>query len=255
MQDNIQTILGDLTQLKERLQLIRPLPSEVVHSLRNDFLVKSTYHSNAIEGNTLTVYETKAILEDGITIAGKSMREHLEAINHKQAIILTEEIVKNKEVVSERLIKELHAIILYGIDPSNAGVYRKHDVIISGASHTPPSHTVVPQLMTDLMVWYDKDTYLHPLEKAAIFTSKFVNIHPFIDGNGRTSRLLMNLELIKTGYLPIIIESEQRFEYYEVLDIAAVDGDYTPFIQFLAGYEQQELKRYLELIQTHNNME
>lgn len=183
------------------------------------------------------------------------MREHLEAINHKQAIILTEEIVKNKEVVSERLIKELHAIILHGIDSSNAGVYRKHDVIISGANHTPPSHTVVPQLMTDLMVWYDKDTYLHPLEKAAIFTSKFVNVHPFIDGNGRTSRLLMNLELIKTGYLPIIIESEQRFKYYEVLDIAAVEGDYTPFIQFLAGYEWQELQGYLELIRTHNDIE
>src|SRR5690625_5808128 len=109
-------------------------------SLRNDLLVKSTYQSNAIEGNTLTVYETKAILEDGITIAGKSMREHLEAINHKQAIILTEEFVKSKEFLSERLIKELHAIILYGIDQSNAGLYRKHNVIISGASHTPPNH-------------------------------------------------------------------------------------------------------------------
>lgn len=256
MQDgNVKIDLKKLAKLKEKLSLQRPLPSELVNGLRNDYLVKNTYHSNAIEGNTLTVYETKAILEDGITIAGKSMREHLEAINHKQAIILTEEIVKNKEVVSERLIKELHAIILHGIDPSNAGVYRKHDVIISGASHTPPSYTVVPQLMTDLMVWYDKNTSLHPLEKAAIFTSKFVNIHPFIDWNGRTSRLLMNLELIKMGYLPIIIESEQRFKYYEVLDIAAVDEDYTPFIQFLAGYEQQELQRYLELIRTHYNIE
>src|SRR5690625_3612794 len=139
MQGNMQTILGKLTRLKEKLYLQRSLPSELVRSLRNDFLVKSTYHSNAIEGNTLTVYETKAILEDGITIAGKSMREHLEAINHKQAIILTEEIVKNKETLSERSIKELHAIILYGIDQPNAGLYRKHNVIISGANHTPPN--------------------------------------------------------------------------------------------------------------------
>src|SRR5699024_10974356 len=133
MQGNIQAILRELTQLKERVHVQRPLPSELVEGLRKDFLVKSTYHSNAIEGNTLTIYETKAILEDGITIAGKSMREHLEAINHKQAIILSEEIVKRKETLSERLMKELHAIILHGIDQSNAGMYRKHDVMISGA--------------------------------------------------------------------------------------------------------------------------
>ncbi len=255
MQDNIQTILGELTQLKEKLQLIRPLPSEVFHSLRNDFLVKSTYHSNAIEGNTLTVYETKAILEDGITIAGKSMREHLEAINHKQAIILTEEIVKNKETFSERLIKEIHAIILHGIDQSNAGLYRKHNVIISGASHTPPNHIEVPQLMSELMVWYNKNNELHPLEKAAMLHSKFVNIHPFIDGNGRTARLLMNLELMKAGYLPIIIENEQRFKYYEILDIAAVEGNYIPFIQFVANYEKLELQRYIEIIEMNDNGE
>src|SRR5699024_5481396 len=188
-------------------------------------------------------------------ITGKSMREHLEAINHKQAIILTEEIVKSKEILSERLIKELHAIILHGIDQSNAGVYRKHNVMISGASHTPPSHIEVPQLMTDLIVWYNKKTELHPLEKAAMLHSKFVSIHPFIDGNGRTSRLLMNLELIKTGYLPIIIEKEQRFKYYEILDIAAVEENYIPLIQFVADYEQHELQRYLELIRTHYDKE
>jgi len=253
MQGNMQSIFGKLTRLKEKLYLQRPLPSELVKSLRNDFLVKSTYHSNAIEGNTLTVYETKAILEDGITIAGKSMREHLEAINHKQAIILTEEFVKSKEILSERLIKELHAIILYGIDQSNAGLYRKHNVIISGASHTPPNHIEVPQLMADLIVWYNRKNELHPLEKAAMLHSKFVNIHPFIDGNGRTSRLLMNLELIKAGYLPIIIENEQRFKYYEILDIAAVEQNYIPFIEFIANYEKQELQRYIEVIEAHDN--
>src|SRR5699024_7836052 len=217
------------------------LPSELVKGLRNDYLVKNTYHSNAIEGNTLTIYETKAIIEDGITIAGKSMREHLEAINHKQAIILTEEIVKNKEAISERIMKELLAIILHGIGPLNAGVYRNQDVIISGANHTPLRYTVVPQLMTDLKEWYDENNDLHPVEKAAIFSSKFVNIHPFVDRNGRTSRLLMNLELIKAGYLPIIIEKEQRFKYYEVLDIAAVEVNYIPLIQFVIDYEQHEL--------------
>lgn len=253
MQYNIQTILEKLTQLKDELDLQPPLPSELVKSLRKDFLVKSTYHSNAIEGNTLTLYETKAILEDGITIAGKSMREHLEAINHKQAIILTEDIVNNKDVLSERLIKELHAIILHGIDQLSAGRYRNENVIISGANHTPPNAIAIPQLMSDLIFWYNAKSDLHPLKKAVMLHSKFVNIHPFIDGNGRTSRLLMNLELIQSGYLPVIIENEQRFKYYELLDLAAVEGNYLPFIQFIAKYEEIELQRYLKLIKSHVN--
>lgn len=252
---HLQHVLGELTALNDRLHLLRPLPSQLVVRLKADFLIKSTYESNAIEGNTLTIYETKAILEDGITIAGKSMREHLEAINHKQAIILSEKIVKKDEGFSERIIKELHAIILHGIDQSNAGVYRSQNVIISGEKHTPPSYTEVSFLMKELIVWYSEEKDLHPLEKAVMLHSKFVNIHPFIDGNGRTSRLLMNLVLLKAGYLPVIIESERRFKYYEVLDIAATEGNYTPFIQLVADYELQELQRYLELIDEHKDSE
>jgi Fic family protein len=251
----IKNNLVKLTVLKQKLDKQRPLPSELVKSLQKDYLVKSTYHSNAIEGNTLTIYETKAILEDGITIAGKSMREHLEAINHKQAILLTEDIIKNKEDMSERIIKDLHSIILHGIDNSNAGVYRKSNVIISGASHTPPDYLKVPQLMTDLIEWYNQECDLHPIEKAAILHSKFVNIHPFIDGNGRTSRLLMNLELIKSGFLPIIIEKEKRVQYYEVLDIAAVKTDFGPFIEFVMNYEDKELKRYIKLIKRQKELD
>src|SRR5699024_7315481 len=117
--------LNELTNLKQKIDKQRPLPSELVRGIQKDYLVKHTYHSNAIEGNTLTIYETKAILEDGITVAGKSMREHLEAINHKQAILLTEDIISNHEDLSEKLIKEIHAIILHGIDKAKAGVYRK----------------------------------------------------------------------------------------------------------------------------------
>src|SRR5690625_5219002 len=107
--------------------------------------------------------------------------------------------------------------------------------------------------MADLIIWYNQKNELHPLEKAVMLHSKFVNIHPFIDGNGRTSRLLMNLELIKAGYLPIIIENEQRFKYYEILDIAAVKQDYIPFIEFIANNEKQELQRYVEIIEENNN--
>lgn len=247
--------LDEMTRLKQKIDKYRPLSKNLVQSLQNDYLVKNTYHSNAIEGNTLTMYETKAILEDGVTIAGKSMREHLEAINHKQAILLTENILKNKIELSERDIKDLHSIILHGIDRSNAGVYRNDNVIISGASHTPPDFLVVPQLMNELIDWYNNDNKLHPIQKAAILHSKFVNIHPFIDGNGRTSRLLMNLELMKSGYLPIIIENEKRANYYEVLDKAGVNDDYEPFIEFVEDYELQALNRYSKLIKRHQEIE
>ena len=146
-----------------------------------DFVIKSTYHSNAIEGNTLTVYETKAVLEDGITIAGKSMREHLEAINHKEAILVAEEIVQEEIPFSERVVKDLHSIVLNKIDRDNAGMYRNRNGIISGASYTPPDAFMVPQLMTDLFEWYRSSTELHPVKRTAILHSKFVNIHLFTE--------------------------------------------------------------------------
>jgi len=243
-----KTKLDQITALKQKLDQRRPLSHHLIQSLQKDFLIKNTYHSNAIEGNTLTIYETKAILEDGITVAGKSMREHLEAINHKEAILLTEELINTKEGISERHIKDLHAIILHGIDNQHAGIYRMSNVIISGASHTPPDYINVPDLMHELIEWYHQEHDLHPIEKATLLHSQFVNIHPFIDGNGRTARLLMNLELLRSGYLPIIIEQERRSDYYQVLDTAAVTQDYEPFISFVMGYEYKELQRYMSLI-------
>ena len=234
-----------LTLIKKNLDQLRPFSKELTRSLNEDFIIKSTYHSNAIEGNRLSVYETKAVLEDGIVIAGKSMREHLEAINHKEAIVVAEEMVQQDQPFSEMVIKELHGIVLHSIDRANAGKYREQNVIISGASHTPPDAVVVPQLMTDLIEWYNAAAGLHPVERAAILHSKFVNIHPFSDGNGRTARLLLNLELVRSGYLPVIIETERRFEYYEILDRAAVMGEYEGFVEFVVEYEEKELGRYL----------
>ncbi|KGX85208.1 Fic family protein [Pontibacillus litoralis] len=247
--------LNKLTELKKKVDKKRPLSKRLVKSLQEDYLIKNTYHSNAIEGSTLTVHETKAILEDGVTISGKSMREHLEAINHKEAILLSEDIVKKKEPFTERTIKELHAIILHGIDNKNAGVYRKDDVIISGASHTPPNFINVPEKMSHLVEWYHNEENMHPVKKAAILHSLFVNIHPFIDGNGRTARLLMNLELFKSGYLPVIIEKEHKSEYYRTLDEAGVTGDYSSFTNFIANYEKQELIKYNRLLQREQKLE
>ncbi len=244
MEEKINRIIA----LKNKVDQQRPLSKNLLRNLHEDFLIKSTYHSNAIEGNTLTVYETKAVLEDGITIAGKSMREHLEAINHKEAILVAEEIVQENTQFSESVIKELHGIVLNKIDRANAGKYRERNVAISGASHTPPDAVKVPYLMLDLNEWYKKASELHPVKRAAILHSKFVNIHPFIDGNGRTARLLLNLELMRSGYLPIIIETERRFEYYALLDHAAVTEDYDGFIEFVVDYEEKELERYLEII-------
>ncbi len=237
-----------LTLLKGKVDKKRPLSTEIIRELQEDFLIKSTYHSNAIEGNTLTIYETKAVLEEGITIAGKSMREHLEVLNHKEAILIAEEIVKNDAPFSEIMIKELHGIVLNNIDRANAGKYRDRNVIISGASHTPPYAVVVPQLMSDLISWYRVAEDLHPVERAAILHSKFINIHPFTEGNGRTARLLLKLELVRSGYLPVIIETERCFDYYDVLDQAAVSMYYDAFMEFVADCEEKELERYLRVI-------
>ncbi|ARF16741.1 Fic family protein [Sporosarcina ureae] len=127
-----------LSLLKKKVDQPRPLSKGLIRSLKEDFLIKNTYHSNAIEGNTLTVYETKVVLEDGIVIAGKSMREHLEAINHKEAILVAEETVQQDQPFAEMVIKQLHGIVFHSIDRANAGKYREQNVIISGASHTPP---------------------------------------------------------------------------------------------------------------------
>ena len=226
----------------------RPLPVHTVKSLREHLLIDWTYNSNAIEGNTLTIYETKVVLE-GITIGGKTMREHLEVINHRDAILYVEEIVRKNEPFSEWQIRNIHRLVLSKIDDENAGVYRKVDVRIGGAKHIPPSFYNLPGEMQRLMDWYESEgSTLHPVERAALLSSKFVNIHPFVDGNGRTSRLLLNLELMKYGYPPIVIRKESRFQYYEALDKAAMTGDHSNFIALVAAELKSELDTYLKLV-------
>ncbi|MDD4237948.1 MAG: Fic family protein [Desulfotomaculaceae bacterium] len=156
-----------------------------------------TYNSNAIEGNTLTISETRVVLE-GITIGGKTIREHLEVINHKDAILFLEELVNNNEHLSEWNIKNIHRLVLKNIDDENAGRYRTENVIISGAKHRPPGHYLIKdqmeQLVKDCNGHWQK---LHSIERATLLHGEFVKIHPFVDGNGRTARLLLNFELIK----------------------------------------------------------
>jgi len=216
-------------------------------TLHEQHVLEWTYHSNAIEGNTLTLMETKVVLE-GITIGGKLLREHFEVINHKEAIDFVEELVSRQRELSEWQVKSLHQLVLKNIDTENAGRYRQENVVIAGAAHTPPDFLKVPEAMEGLLRWYQTAGDEHPVERAARLHVDFVGIHPFVDGNGRTSRLLMNFELMRSGFLPVIIPVEQRLSYYEALDRAHTCGEYEPFIDLVAGLEQDTLERYLRLI-------
>lgn len=237
-----------IDQKKALLDEKRPLPNYTLKSLREKLLLEWTYHSNAIEGNTLTINETKVVLE-GITVGGKTMREHLEVINHRNAITYVEGIVKNGEPLSEWQIKNIHRLILKGINDEYAGVYRDQQVFISGVKHVPPAPLLINEQMDKLINWYEQETdHLHPITRGAMLHVIFVGIHPFIDGNGRTSRLLLNLELMKEGFPPIIIKVENRLQYYETLDKAHTEKDYGDFIQLVAKEVDDSLDLYLNVI-------
>jgi Fic family protein len=234
-------MFNKIDQLKSQLDSHRPLPESVVKNLRDDLVLRWIYNSNAIEGNTLTLMETKMVLE-GITIGGKSLREHFEAINHRDAILFVEELVQKNQSLTEWDIRNIHQLILKNIDSENAGTYRKVNVMIAGASHTPPEHFLVSEQMSRFMA--SIDYRLHPVERAARIHVEFVGIHPFVDGNGRTSRLLMNLELMKAGFPPVVIPVEQRLRYYQALDKAHVEKEYADFIQLVIEMSEQSFKPY-----------
>lgn len=230
--------------LKKTLDSYRPLPPEIVSNLHEDLVLRWTYNSNAIEGNTLTLKETKVALE-GITVGGKTMREHFEAINHREAIYFVEDLVERNEPLSEWQIKSIHQLILKNIDDIHAGVYRRTNVIIAGADHMPPDALHVESEMQKFINCYrEQAPALHPIERAARVHADFVKIHPFTDGNGRTSRLLMNLELMKSGYPPVVLPVERRLEYYEALDAAHTKQDYKPFLNLSVEVVEAGFKPY-----------
>lgn len=233
-----------LDHLKSILNSYRPLSDSIVKNLRDELILRWTYNSNAIEGNTLTLQETKVALE-GITIGGKTIREHFEAINHKEAILYVESLVKDNEPLTEWEIKSIHALVLKNIDNDNMGKYRNINVLISGAEHRPVDHLNIPDKMSSFMQWYTSvGQTLHPVERAAKVHVDFVGIHPFIDGNGRTSRLLMNLELMKNGFPPVVIKVEDRLAYYQTLDTAHVSNDYKPFIDLVIKAVEESFEPY-----------
>ena len=237
----------EVASLKKELDSKRPIPKETLKSLRESVNLEWTYNSNGIEGNTLTLRETQVVLE-GITVGGKSIKEHLEAINHEKAILFLDDLVKDNDPINEWNIKSIHQLVLKDIDNENAGRYRKENVTIKGATHIPPDYLKVPELMEKLILTYNAWSEYHPIIQAALLHGELVKIHPFIDGNGRTSRLLMNLVLMNKGYNPVIIKKVSRLKYYEALDTAHTTGNYTDFVKLVTKLEVEILKKYLEIL-------
>nr|WKF59695.1 hypothetical protein HUO10_004206 [Paraburkholderia busanensis] len=247
MPNQITGLLNTIDADKATLDAARPLPRHTVASLREKLMLEWTYHSNAIEGNTLTLRETKVVLE-GITVGGKSLREHFEATNHRDAILYVEDIVSKAETLSEWQIRNIHTLVLKSIDENEAGRYRHENVVIAGASTTPPDFLHLPAEMAALINWYEAAEDMHPVERAAELHTRFVKIHPFIDGNGRTGRLLLNFELMKAGYPPAIIRKEDRLTYYDALDTACVSGDFSDIACLAAESVQRSLDTYLDVL-------
>lgn len=239
-------VFEKLTKKKEKLDKYRPLPPELVQNLEEWLDVELTYTSNAIEGNTLSRLETALVIEKGITVEGKSLREHLEAINHKEALVHIRELAKKgHQFIQEKEILFLHGLILKGINDQWAGRYRQVRVRITGSNVILPNYAKVPSLMKDFMLWLQSIQGEHPVKIAADAHYKLVSIHPWVDGNGRTSRLLMNLILLQHGYPPAIIQKEERKKYLRSIEEAQLGGSLQKFYDLIVEAEDRTLDLYL----------
>jgi Fic family protein len=233
-----------------KLNKLRPLPKSAVQKLRERFQIEMTYNSNAIEGNSLTLKETFLVINEGITVKGKPLKDHLEAKDHYAALeYLYDLIDKNKKhTISEILIRNLHQIIIQETDKEWAGRYRDANVIIGGAKHTPPDALQVPEKMRGLISWLNSQKgKTNIIELAALLHHKLVHIHPFFDGNGRTARLTMNLLLMQSGYPLVIILKNDRKKYYDVLS-RADSGKLEPLVKFIAQSIERSLDIYLKTL-------
>ena len=240
--------LRTLDAKKHALDRLRPLPPGIVRNLDGWFRVELTYTSNALEGNTLSRRETAVVLEKGLTVGGKSLKEHLEATNHARALDFVQSLVggKGRRTVSERDLLRLHELVLEGIDEANAGRYRDVAVRIAGSTVVLPNPRKVPELMTQFCGWLRSGADLHPVAFAAEAHYRLVTIHPFIDGNGRTARLLMNLLLLMRGYPPAIIRPRDRVAYLGALETAQLGGSRTAYENLVARAVSRSLDIYLD---------
>lgn len=239
-------LLTRLNQKKAQLDALRPLPGAAVQRLNQQLGIEWIYNSNAIEGSTLTLRETQLILETGLTVGGKSLREHLEVVNHQEAIHYVETLTAHDEPITPFHVRQIHKLVLARIDDGNAGQYRNLPVRIAGSTQQPPEAWNVPDLMEQWSGWLNGPALtLHPIEQAAVAHHGLVAIHPFLDGNGRTARLVMNLILMGEAYPPTIIMRVNRRQYYRVLN-QADSGNEAPLVNFVGRAVERSLTLYLE---------
>ncbi len=239
-------LFNEIDKLQGEIVKLRPLTKNELQQIKEYYRIGLTYASNAIEGNSLTESETKIVLEEGITIGGKPLKDHFEAVGHSKAYDLITSLSKEKKI-TESNIKELHKLFYQKIDLDNAGIYRKEKVFISGSHYKLPHPEKINDLMSKLIEQFDKvRNTCHPVEFAAKLHKEFVFIHPFIDGNGRVARLLMNLALLQEGYNIVIIPPILRNEY--ILNLEKAHKDDKEFIKFLASCVKESQKDYLRLL-------
>lgn len=223
------------------------LPKEALQSFDKSFEVEYTHNSTAIEGNTLTLIQTKAVLEDGISVGGKTLREIYEVVNHSKAFQFVKQCVAEGKPLDENTVKDIHALLMENILPG--GIYRNVEVRISGAQHKPPAPSEMYRQVKGFYADLPYKAEMNAMELAAWTHAEFVKIHPFVDGNGRTSRMIMNYQLMTAGFLPVSIAKENRLPYFEALEAYAVGGDLKPFAEMIASLEEQRLEEYLGIMQ------
>lgn len=241
-----ESVLSRIDQKKKELDGRRPLTKGEVTRLNEEFIVEYTYNSNAIEGNTLTLRETDLVLR-GLTIDKKPLKDHMEAVGHKEAFEYMSELVKDNVPISESIIKQIHFLVLAD-KREDRGVYRRVPVRIMGAQHEPVQPYLIEPKMEQLLRDFAESTE-HIVTKLARFHIEFEGIHPFIDGNGRTGRLLVNLELMKAGYPPIDIKFTDRITYYNAFDEYHVKHNFSAMENLFASYIEARLDKYLKILQ------
>lgn len=246
----LEVLLVTLSELQQQWQAQKPLEASQLQKLQTYFNLAYTYESNRIEGNTLSLQETNLVVNEGITVGGKTLQEHLEAINHQEAIHFIEQLVVNFQTFNKSVLLQLHRLILMGIDTKNAGVYRTVEVRISGSKHLPPSPLLLNDLMDGYFEFYELNKRtMHPVLLAAEMHERLVTIHPFIDGNGRTARLVMNLVLLQNGYTLVNIKGnlKNRLKYYQALEQVQLNHEHTEFYKLILSSAEKSLLQHLEL--------
>ena len=241
-----ESLLDIIDRKKTELDSRRPLTEGEVSRLTEEFVVEYTYNSNAIEGNSLTLRETDMVLR-GLTIDKKPLKDHMEAVSHKEAFEFVSDLVRDRVPMSERIIKDIHYLVLAD-KKDDRGVYRRVPVRIMGAQHEPVQPWLIAPRMEQLILDFTASTE-HIIPKLARFHIEFEGIHPFIDGNGRTGRLLVNLELMKAGFPPIDIKFTDRVAYYNAFDEYHVKHDLSAMEKLFAGYVNERFEQYLNMLQ------